>query len=129
MTCDRRRRLLAPILACAALAAAMLALSHAVAADSAAPVTLKPVPAGERVDYNRDIQPILSDRCYFCHGPDAAKRKAKLRLDTQEGALAKHDDGAAVVPGQPDKSELVRRITTKDPDDQMPPPESHRTLS
>src|SRR4051794_14480564 len=49
------------------------------------PAPIKPVPAGERVDFTRDIQPILSDRCYFCHGPDAARRKGKLRFDVTEG--------------------------------------------
>lgn len=82
-----------------------------------------------KVDFNRDVQPLLSDRCYFCHGPDAGKRKAKLRLDTQEGALARHGDHAAIVPGKADQSELVRRITSTDPDVQMPPPKSHRTLN
>ena len=70
----------------------------------------------EPVRYNRDIRPILSDKCFFCHGPDEKKREAKLRLDTREGALK-----SAIVPGKPDKSELLRRVTTKDADDHMPP--------
>src|SRR5436305_14485103 len=76
MKCDRRRQsLLVPLIACAAMAAAMLALSHALAADSPAPVAPKPVPAGERADYNRDIQPILPERCYFRHGPPPRQRE------------------------------------------------------
>ena len=71
----------------------------------------------EPVRYNRDIRPILSDKCFFCHGPDEKKRESGLRLDTREGALKK----SAIVPGKPDKSELLRRVTTKDADDHMPP--------
>ena len=83
-----------------------------------------------RVDFSYQIRPLLSDRCFRCHGPDAAKRKAKLRLDTREGAFKEIDDGWAIVkPGDPDKSELIRRIYTDDEDDVMPPPESHLTLS
>ena len=73
--------------------------------------------AAEPVRYNRDIRPILSDKCFFCHGPDEQKREAGLRLDTREGALKKH----AIVPGKPDKSELFKRVTTKDAGDHMPP--------
>ena len=73
--------------------------------------------AAESVRYNRDIRPILSDKCFFCHGPDEQKRESGLRLDTREGALKKN----AIVPGKPDKSELLRRVTTKDADDHMPP--------
>jgi len=69
------------------------------------------------VEFNRDIRPILSDRCYYCHGPDAKKQEADLRLDTRAGALA---DGA-IVPGKPNDSELFYRITTHDEDDAMPP--------
>ena len=79
------------------------------------------------IDFNRDIRPLLSDRCFACHGPDNNKRKADLRLDTREGALAPLDDEGSlftVVPGDPDKSELFYRIITDDPDDLMPPPES-----
>ncbi|MFA6546975.1 MAG: c-type cytochrome domain-containing protein, partial [Limisphaerales bacterium] len=80
--------------------------------------------AARKVDFNRDIRPILSDTCYACHGPDAKQRKAKLRLDVAEGALAKH----AVVPRDLKKSELWARITTKDEKDLMPPPESNKKL-
>src|SRR5437867_8189888 len=79
----------------------------------------------EKVSYNRDIRPILSDKCFFCHGPDANKRKAKLRLDVREEAIKKE----AFVPGKPDKSELIRRIFTTNTDDLMPPPESHKMLT
>ena len=84
----------------------------------------------ERVDFNHHIKPLLSDRCYTCHGPDEKGRKAKLRLDTKEGAFQSLDDGMFVIkPGNLAKSELIRRITTSDPDDVMPPPSSHLTLS
>jgi hypothetical protein len=91
-------------------------------------------PAGSRpVDFSYEIRPLLSDRCFRCHGPDAGKRKAKLRLDTRAGMLKKLEEvgeGWAVVkPRDPDKSELIRRIFTDDEDDRMPPPESHLTLS
>jgi len=79
----------------------------------------------KKVDYNRDIRPILSDNCFFCHGPDEKKREAKLRLDVREDAIAKK----AFIPGKPDASELVKRIFTKDPDDLMPPPDSHKKLT
>ena len=78
--------------------------------------------ATRKIDFNRDIRPILSDNCYACHGPDEKARKAKLRLDVAESALAKH----AVVPRDLKKSELWSRVTTKDKDDVMPPPESHK---
>ncbi len=76
------------------------------------------------VSYGRDIRPILSDKCYHCHGPDAASRQAELRLDTREGLASK-----VVVAGQPDKSELVTRIFSDDDDVRMPPPDSKLSLS
>jgi len=86
--------------------------------------------AAERpVDYNRDIRQILSENCFSCHGQDAARRKAKLRLDEADEARRDHGGHAAIVPGQPKASELVARITTSDPDDQMPPPDSNRHLA
>src|SRR5438874_13097138 len=81
--------------------------------------------ASNQITFNRDIRPILSENCFACHGPDKNQRKAKLRLDVREAALEKD----AIVPGKPDKSELVKRIYTADPDDVMPPPESHKTLT
>lgn len=77
------------------------------------------------IDYSRDIRPILSANCFACHGPDEEAREADLRLDTFEGA--KESD--AIVPGKPDKSELIARIETNDPDDLMPPPDSGHTLT
>jgi len=82
-------------------------------------------PAADPVEFNRDIRPILSDNCFACHGHDASHRKAKLRLDVRADALAKE----AFVPGKPEASELVKRLFLTDPDEVMPPPESHKTLS
>jgi len=80
---------------------------------------------GEAISYNRDIRPILSDNCFYCHGPDPNKRKAKMRLDIREDALEKK----AFIPGKPEESELVRRIFTSDHEDMMPPPESNKKLN
>ncbi|MEW6304644.1 MAG: PSD1 and planctomycete cytochrome C domain-containing protein [Verrucomicrobiota bacterium] len=88
-----------------------------------------PARGGGKVDFQRDIRPVLSDVCFHCHGPDNEKRKAKLRLDTREGALADRGGYAAVVPGKPAQSELVARITSTDPEEKMPPPESGRQLT
>jgi len=82
-----------------------------------------------KIQFNRDIRPILSDNCFACHGPDANHRKAGLRLDTREGALADLGDYAAVAPGTLGRSELLARITAADPDDLMPPPETGKRLS
>ncbi len=71
--------------------------------------------------YDRDVRPILADRCFTCHGPDAKKRQAELRLDQRESALAAHPDGIAIVPGKPDESELWKRITQHDAGERMPP--------
>ncbi|MDF2376763.1 MAG: PSD1 and planctomycete cytochrome C domain-containing protein [Verrucomicrobiales bacterium] len=80
--------------------------------------------AGEKaVDFNRDIRPILSDKCFFCHGPDSHERKADLRLDTPDGAKS------AIVAGDLEASEFFYRITTDDPDDLMPPEDSHKKLT
>lgn len=75
-----------------------------------------------RVDFNRDIRPLLADNCYKCHGPDENTRKAGLRLDRREDAVA----AQAVVPGRPDMSELLARITSEDPNLRMPPPSTKR---
>ena len=85
-----------------------------------------------KIDFNRDIKPILSNNCFFCHGPDANERKGGkegLRLDTEEGALADQDGSFAIVKGQPDKSELVRRVSSTDPDVMMPPKTTGKKLS
>src|SRR5213593_2573084 len=79
--------------------------------------------------FNRDIRPILSSKCFACHGFDAKKRQADRRLDTAEGAAEEHDDVRAIVPGDLVKSELWRRVTSKDDDEMMPPPASNKTLS
>lgn len=85
--------------------------------------------APSAVDFAREVQPILSDNCYHCHGPDEPARKAKLRLDTKEGAFRVRDGKAVIVPGKPESSDLVARIQSKDPDEVMPPPDSHRKLT
>ena len=77
--------------------------------------------ADKQVSYNRDIRPLLSDRCFLCHGPDEASRQADLRLDNRESAIE-----GAIVPGDWSRSELIDRITSDDPDYQMPPPDSQK---
>ena len=85
---------------------------------------------GQAVDFESQIKPLLSDRCFACHGPDENARKADLQLHTREGAFAKLDNDLEVItPGKPLASELYRRITATDPDDLMPPPEAKRKLS
>jgi len=86
--------------------------------------------ARRKVDFNRDIRPILSENCYACHGPDSGKRKAGLRFDLKEGALARlKSDNFAIVPGHPEKSALVARITAKVEDDRMPPLKTGKHLT
>jgi hypothetical protein len=85
--------------------------------------------ADTKLNFSRDIHPILTENCFTCHGPDEKARKAKLRLDIPEGAFKKHDDKAAIVPSHTEQSELVRRILTTDPDDHMPPPDSGKKLT
>jgi hypothetical protein len=82
-----------------------------------------PAPA-KPVDYNRDIRPILSENCFYCHGQDPNHRKKELRLDQAESAYKK-----AVIPGNADESPLVKRIFSSDPDEMMPPPDSHHLLT
>ncbi|MFV1994580.1 MAG: PSD1 and planctomycete cytochrome C domain-containing protein, partial [Verrucomicrobiales bacterium] len=81
------------------------------------------------LDFSRDVRPILSENCFHCHGPDAEKREADLRLDTREGIAADLGGYAAVVAGEPSQSELVARIRNQDRDELMPPPKSKRVLS
>ena len=79
----------------------------------------------QRIEFNRDIRPILSENCFLCHGPDKGHRKAKLRLDDRAIAVEKE----AIVPGKPEKSELVARVNNPNPDDVMPPLDTHKTLT
>jgi hypothetical protein len=81
------------------------------------------------LSFNSDIRPLLSDRCFACHGFDAKAREADLRLDTPEGAFKKGDNGPSIVPGDPDASLIWQRIISKDPDEVMPPHDSHLSLS
>ena len=71
----------------------------------------------ERVSFNRDVRPILSDNCFHCHGPGEKDRKGGLRLDVRDAALKGGESGAAFVPGKPQESELMTRILSHDPDD------------
>ena len=82
--------------------------------------------ADAKISFNREIRPILSEQCFSCHGFDAKHRKADLRLDTREGALADNDSVRAIIPGDPAKSELWKRLLSTDPEEVMPPPEAHK---
>ncbi len=100
----------------------------AVVALSGVPSSWATLP--EQPDFNFHVQPILSDRCYFCHGADAAHRKAGLRLDQSDSATKPLKSGAiAIVPGKPEASEVMKRLLTHDPEEIMPPPESKLSVT
>jgi mono/diheme cytochrome c family protein len=85
----------------------------------------------EKVTFNAHIRPIFSDTCFSCHGFEPKTRKEDLRLDTPEGAYAKLKDSEihAIVPGKPDKSAILARMLSDDPEEVMPPPDFHKTLT
>ncbi len=85
--------------------------------------------AADEVQFNRDIRPILSDNCFFCHGPDKGQRQADLRLDREEQVFADREGIKVLVPGKPEKSELYRRIVSQDEAEHMPPRDSGRKLT
>ena len=85
--------------------------------------------AATKLDFNRDIRPILSDNCFACHGFDAKKRKADLRLDVAESAFKAIDGAFPIKPGNPEISTIIQRILTKDEDEVMPPPESNKHVT
>src|SRR5437868_7154341 len=88
-------------------------------------VMAAPLRAGDKIEYNRDIRPILAENCFACHGPDSASRKAKLRLDQHDAAVT----AGAIAPGKPGDSELVRRIFADDVKERMPPAATNKKLT
>src|SRR4051812_3044629 len=97
-------------------------LGYVVPVAALAGAAESPVP--ERIDFNRDVRPILSENCFFCHGPDKDKRKAGLRLDTKEGLFTAIERRHPAVAGKPGDSEIYKRVTTADDDERMPDPKS-----
>src|SRR5687767_3603175 len=85
--------------------------------------------AAPPLSFNRDIRPILSENCYQCHGFDASTRKGKRRIDTFDGATAERNGIRAIVPRDPEASELWMRIISRDEDEVMPPPDTHKSLT
>jgi mono/diheme cytochrome c family protein len=95
------------------------------ATDSTAEAAPADVAASPKVEFNSDVRPILMDVCISCHGPDSASRKADLRLDKRDAAV----EMAAITPGDPDSSEMIRRILSEDAEEVMPPPETKKHLT
>src|SRR5690606_21094008 len=85
-------------------------------------------PAEPPVEFARDVLPILSANCFSCHGPDENERQADLRLDVEADAKQDNGAGAAIVTGQPDASSIIARLTSTDPHELMPPPDSGRRV-
>ena len=86
-------------------------------------------PRQEDISFSRDIRPILSGKCFKCHGPDEGARKAKLRLDNRDDAVRSRPNRAVIRPGHPEESEMIARIFSENPDDVMPPPEANKVLT
>jgi hypothetical protein len=105
------------------LCVSLLLLASAICLGWSEPGTAAAV---QDVQFNRDIRPLLSDRCFYCHGPDEKNRKAGLRLDTFEGAIKDRGGYRAITPGKPDESELLRRVTAHDANEVMPPPRAKK---
>ncbi|MSU54022.1 MAG: DUF1553 domain-containing protein [Opitutaceae bacterium] len=105
-----------------------LALPLAVALSIAAVATAA-VSEPARLEFNRDIRPILSENCFHCHGQDANRREAKLRLDDRDNATRDRNGRFVIAPGNPDDSELLFRLLSKDQDEQMPPPSSNKHVT
>ena len=80
----------------------------------------------DEIDFNRDIRPIISDNCFACHGFDKGTRKGELRLDQREAAMEDRGGYAVIVPGKPEESALIERVTSSDADLVMPPTDSHK---
>src|SRR5689334_2400747 len=109
-------------------AIAVLFAIVAMASNRSACSVEAPIPA--KIEFNRDVRPILSDNCFHCHGLDKNSRKADLRLDLREVALKAAESGETpIVPGKPEASELVRRIASEDADEIMPPRDSNKSLT
>ena len=85
--------------------------------------------AAPKVDFQREVRPILSDACFHCHGPDKETRMAGLRLDTRDGAFSQRKNGTPISPGKPAESLLYQRITEEKVGRRMPPASSHKTLT
>ena len=96
---------------------------------SGAVATAAEAPKPSQVSFQRDVRPILSDKCFLCHGPDEKHREADLRLDLREGLLGDGTTKGVVIPGTVEASRLWKRISHDDPDQRMPPEESNKTLS
>src|SRR5580698_5283487 len=115
---------LGPIAGRVFLAHVLLALSCSIAIAAPPPGAKQPIIVS-KLQYNRDIRPILAENCFACHGPDSAARKADLRLDRREAAI----EAGAIAPGDAESSELLARINAKDPTEAMPPRSTAKTLS
>ena len=81
------------------------------------------------VQFNRDIRPILSENCFYCHGQDPKHREADLRLDIRDEATRVSNNVAAIVPGKPEESEMILRLLSKEEDELMPPPKAHKNVT
>ena len=115
-----KRKIQSIVLAAAIASVIALILGDFISSASADEVKTKPI------DFNREIRPIFSDNCFTCHGPDDKQRMAKMRLDTRDGVLGKP---GVIVPGDSANSKLFKRISSKDPNVVMPPPESGHKLN
>ena len=105
----------------------LIALAAAVPFPSAIAADKAPAPAkpAAKLEYNRDIRPILAENCFACHGPDSAARKGDLRIDRRQDAV----DSGVIVPGNLKESRLIDRICSQDADEVMPPPKTLKKLT